>query len=184
MGCATFPLTSTEQATVIVFSMPTQFDARVKTCRILFSRILDLENFSDIYDKLPFDSQQKLAHVLGILNIINPQKPDRYYEINLALKEERDLCKILVALAVEEPGENWIDEEYSWAKGEPPVPGWELPASWAKEEHHSNDGSAGPRRTGFLKLTYYSGADLGCAPIWSLRKELMAKTLCGTRLYL
>ena len=33
---------------------------------------------------------------------------------------------------------------------------------------------------GFLSLRYYSGADLGCAPLWPVRKELMKHVLSDT----
>ena len=161
--------------------MPTAFDARIETARLLFSRIIDIENYVDIYDSLPFSEQMKLNKMIGILNIINPMKPDRFYELELSSKEDRDMCKILVKLAVEEPGENWLNESYTWVKGEPPIAGWELPATWAKDDCGEE---GGPRRTGHLTLEYYSGADQGCAPIWSLRKELRSTVLCGTRLYL
>ena len=173
---------SAAQAFKLVMHLPTDWNARAEMTRLLFPRIIDIDNFGDvIYDQMTLDEQRFLGQTLGLLNILNPMKPDRGYELHLHVKDERDMAKILVALAVDEPGENWLNESYFWVKGEPPVAGWELPASWAKEDN-GNDG--GPRRTGFLTLEYYSGADLGCAPVWSLRKELKQKVLSGTRLYL
>lgn len=66
----------------------------------------------------------------------------------------------LTSASLSAPGENWIDETYD--KGEGPLPGWELPASWAQ---------AIPTR-GRLTLTYTSDSALGCAPTWELRREL------------
>ena len=100
------------------------------------------------------------------------------------MKEERDLTKVLVQLAVEEPGENWINETYAVVPGERAIPGWELPSSWAQDDQSSTSGTGGPRRHGALTLTYYSGRDRGCHPQWSVRQELQRSFLCGTRLYL
>ena len=46
-------------------------------------------------------------------------------------REQREWCKIIIRLAVEEPGENWLDESYRWSGWDDPVPGWQLPAQWA-----------------------------------------------------
>ncbi|KAH9108752.1 hypothetical protein AeMF1_016069 [Aphanomyces euteiches] len=119
------------QAGEIVRCMPTQNHGKTETCRILFPRIIDIENFMQIFDTLMFPEKAECAYFLGWLNILNPQFPDRYYEFDLSVREEREAVKIFVRLATTEPGENWIHETFGWVRGEPPIPGWELPKSWA-----------------------------------------------------
>ena len=97
-----------------------------------------------------------------------PLAPDQYYELNLSIPEERHMAQMLVKLAIDEPGENWQDETFGWTREEP-MPGWELNVGWLKP--------GGIPEKGFLCLTYYSGADLGCAPIWPTRRELMESVL-------
>ena len=47
--------------------------------------------------------------------------------LDLRQYEDREMCKVLVKLAVSEPGANWNDEGYRWSIKDAYVPGWELP---------------------------------------------------------
>ena len=91
------------------------------------------------------------------------------------------MCKILVKLAVEEPGTNWVDEAYRWSIFDVPVPGWELPISWSTEDYELN-GEGGPRKFGRLQLKYTSDPKLGCDPVWEYRSFLQRFFLCGETL--
>ncbi|ETV69364.1 hypothetical protein, variant [Aphanomyces astaci] len=122
---------SVDQAAEIVRCMPSVHNGKTETCRLLFPRLIDIEHFMEIFDALSFAEKQECARLLGWLNILNPQQPDRYYEFDLSVREEREAAKIFVKLAVTEPGENWIHESFGWVRGDPPIPGWELPKSWA-----------------------------------------------------
>lgn len=170
---------SCEQASKIIACMPANFHARPETARILFSRLIDLQNFYRIYDAMSRAEQQVCARMLGLLNIMNPMAPERFYALNLAVYDDREMTKVLVELAIGEPGENWLNQSFTMVKGEPGIPGWKLPARWEKED--SKEG--GVNRAGFLELEYYSGQDRGCSPVLSLRKTLLKRVLCGTRLY-
>ncbi|OQR99349.1 hypothetical protein ACHHYP_06946 [Achlya hypogyna] len=172
---------SVNQAHEIVDCMPTPHRGKTEAVRLLFARIIDIENLATIIDALTLPEQKEIARTLGWLNILNPKSPDRYYELDLAVRDEREVAKTFVALAVTEPGENWINESFAWSKGEPPIPGWQLPISWAKEDGSPEDG---PRRSGWLTLEYTSAVENGCSPVWALRQELQSRFLCGTRLYL
>lgn len=72
------------------------------------------------------------------------------------------LPQILIKLAIEEPGPNWIDETYTHSWGEPNVAGWFLPEGWAR--HGDEQGvEGGPRRSGILSLRYItSEVRTGC----------------------
>ncbi|RLN88341.1 hypothetical protein BBJ28_00000671 [Nothophytophthora sp. Chile5] len=170
---------SSEQAAKIIACMPATFHARPETARILFSRIIDIDNFYRLYDSMSKLEQQVCARTLGWLNIVNPMAPERFYSLNLAVNDEREMTKVLVELAIGEPGENWLNQSFALAQGEPGIPGWKLPVRWEKEDGKEG----GVNRAGFLELQYYSGQDLGCSPVTSLRKALMKRVLCGTRLY-
>jgi hypothetical protein len=107
----------------------------------LFSRILDLKNFRAVL--LKFFSPQHYVEVmnrLGWLNAANPFEVDGHYLLDLAVPEQREIAKFLVDLAVQEPGENWQDENYD---GKP----FELPKSWTMEV---------PSKF-VLSMTYYTG---------------------------
>ena len=91
------------------------------------------------------------------LNLANPMYPDRKYELDLRSYEQRELAKILIKLAVGEPGENWQKQAYRWMKSDDDVWGWRLPiagtTSWTTEDSHNN-GQGGPWRFGVLRLEF------------------------------
>ena len=49
--------------------------------------------------------------------------PDRDYRLDLRRWDHREMVKILVKLASAEPGDNWLNVSYRWAKYDEPVPG-------------------------------------------------------------
>ena len=70
-----------EQVQKIVFSFPAfEVQTRVSVARLLFPRIINLEDFAtEIYDQLSESEQKLCAQTLGVLNILNPMCPDRRY---------------------------------------------------------------------------------------------------------
>lgn len=170
---------SCDQAAQIVACMPTAFNAKPETARLLFSRVIDLDAFYKIYDALSREDQRICLQSLGWLNLMNPMAPERFYALDLSVPDEREMAKLLVELAIAEPGENWLNQKFSLVQGEPGIPGWKLPVRWEKED--GKDG--GVNRSGFVELEYYAGQDRGCAPVMSFRKTLLTRTLCGTKRY-
>lgn len=57
------------------------------------------------------------------MNILDPLKPDRLYRLDLRRYDHREWVKILVTLAIAEPGDNWEQVSYRWGKYDEPVPG-------------------------------------------------------------
>jgi hypothetical protein len=112
------------------------------------------------------------------MNLFDPMKPDRLYRLDLRRYDHREFAKILVILAVNEPGENWEGVEYRWGKYDEHVPGWTLPATWCYADDGGNNG--GPRNHGWLKLSYRSYGN-GCVPVISVRKYLRKRTLAGMK---
>ena len=169
---------SMEQITWIVKSFPTDDFCRVYVAIMLHARCIDMRNYWQIFQHLEPQEQLELLHRLGWLNTQNPVHPERIYVLDLRCWEHREMCKVLVRLAVEEPGTNWMDEAYRWSIFDVPVPGWELPISWSTEDWELN-GEGGPRRFGRLQLKYTSDPTLGCDPQWDFRNNIQKYFLCG-----
>jgi len=93
------------------------------------------------------------------------------------------MTEMLAILALEEPGENWLDPEYRWSSFDDPVPGWTLPTAWTgRVEDTDNAGNCGPRDFGRLFLEYTSDPIYDCAPVWVVREDLKSRVLSGTKL--
>ncbi|CAM9445420.1 unnamed protein product, partial [Phaeothamnion confervicola] len=167
---------SIEQAKALVACFPRADFLRVAAAMAIFDRIRDLPSRDMLLDILTPLEEAELLWRLGPLNIYNPRRPDRTYDLDLCSREDREMCKVLVALAVSEPGENWKGEMFRWSHTQRPIPGWELPMSWTSPDDGRN---GGPRRFGRLTLTYCSDPAEGCAPIWSMRRELKRHVLAG-----
>ena len=118
-------------------------------------RLTDLHNFAYFWEFLSKGEVLATLYRLGWLNVFDPVSPDRRHYMDLEEREMQIVAKILVRLAVVEPGENWLYENYM------DKPGWELPVTWINEVP----------KTGRLTLTYSSTA-AGCAPVWEERIKL------------
>eukprot|EP01036_Dinobryon_divergens_P022435 gene22435-30689_t len=82
---------------------------RIQIIMSVFSHIVDLENMHLIFDHL--------FHRVGIMNILDPLKPERMYRLDLRRHDHREYAKILAYLAVYEA-----------------VPGWTLPSTWLRAD--------------------------------------------------
>ncbi|CAM9784384.1 unnamed protein product [Chrysoparadoxa australica] len=167
------------QVAVLARHFPKVDYLRVIAIQSLWGRIADLENFHLIMDELSEAEEFELLWRLGPLNCYNPKHPNRYFDLDLCSREDREVAKMLVQLAVEEPGENWVGEEYRWSHMQRPVVGWELPLSWTTPDDKKN---GGPRRFGRLTLRYSSDPRKGCQAKKSLREKLTKSVLVGTEL--
>lgn len=67
------------------------------------------------------DEAAQLRLRLGRANTFNPMDPDGYYSLDLAVPDHRKAAELLVALAVAEPGENWLGGQYN------AIPGYAAP---------------------------------------------------------
>jgi len=114
----------------------------------------------------------QLLHRLGALNLYSARRPERFYSFDLRTREDREVCKVLVALALAEPGENWIDERYKREAAMDWVAGWELPKEWEAED--PADPSTGVRSYGFLELVY-----VAARPDAAARRALNRRFLSG-----
>lgn len=106
--------------------------------------------------------------VAGLLNFINPMRPEGSQSLDLNLWDQRQVAKMYALLEVTEPGENWTNKQFRWIIDQPPIPSWVLTKMWMSEE--------GMPARGLLDLTYYSGEGArlrGCQPIIPYRKSLL-----------
>ena len=158
-------------------------DVLVRVICILFSRIVDLENFSDILTNVPSAMRCEIIHRLGILNTWSPMKPDGLYELDLACNDHREVLKLLIKLAVIEPGQNAFIEQLYTTRVEEPRIDLEIPPQWADADDKKVGGNeSGPPRYGYIFFKYTSDPAFGCEPNWDARKELTQfRTLAGTR---
>lgn len=143
---------------------------KVELVIALFPQIIDLVNFEMIFVKLLSTAERALIYLrLGMLNVWNPLKMDGGYSLDLSDNEQRQILKVLILMAVIEPGENWLEEMYYEARGSTFTVGWELPGTWFID-------SCIPQ-TGIVALKYFSGNGTGmnnCAPNPMARMILMS----------
>lgn len=165
--------------TLLNYFPPDESYLRVMLIQTVFSHIVDAENMYLIVDNvLTDDERREVFHRIGIMNLLDPMKPDRCYQLDLRRIDHREWAKILIALAIAEPGDNWENSRYRWGKYDDPVPGWTLPAAWCNPDDGGNNG--GPRTHGILELSYRSHGN-GCMPVISVRKNLRKKTFVGMK---
>lgn len=81
---------------------------RVEVVVNLFHRLVDLHNFELVLSVLTPHEVACVQCRIGLLNILNPMKPEGFHAVDLGSREERVAAKILAALSFVEPGENWV----------------------------------------------------------------------------
>jgi hypothetical protein len=170
------------QVTRLVRLLPASDFCRAHAACFLHARTVDLENFHELLCSLEPEEQSEVLHRLGWLNVHDPTRCERLYSLDLRWRDHREVCKVLIKLAVTEPGLNWLDETYRWSQSDIAVPGWELPISWSTEDEDLK-GEGGPRRFGRLQLEYTSDAAHGCEANRALRSQLKMRFLCGEDLF-
>jgi hypothetical protein len=148
---------SGSQAKDIVECFPPDGYIRVQVYMSLFSRIVEFDKFTSdiVYTVFTMDEQNEVFHRLGCLNVLDPLFSDRFYKMDLRKWDSRELCRAVVRLAIDQPGENLKNCEYRWSKYDPPVPGWSLPMSWVSADEESG-GDGGPRKFGWACMEYIS----------------------------
>jgi hypothetical protein len=156
--------TSADYATFSLFST-----MRIELVIVLFPQIVDLVNFDLVFLKLSISERAMLLVRLGILNMWSPLKLDGAYSLDLSIYEQRQVLKLLVLMAIVEPGENWVDESFREKRTDPRGDKWELPFSWFVDTTIPH--------AGIVSLKYFSGNGTGqnnCAPNPMARFLLMS----------
>ncbi|GMH80133.1 hypothetical protein TrST_g12153 [Triparma strigata] len=127
---------SAEQAWEIVKMFPEEEDGiRVEMAMVLFSRVVDLENFgSEIVDKLTELEQRELNWRVGTSNLFNGVDIDRKYWIDLTCYDEREIFKKLIKLSLLEPNAmKFTHTEYRREWKTEVVPGLGVNEKWLED---------------------------------------------------
>jgi len=138
----------------------------------LFSRIVDIHNFEVIMSTLTAEECAGVYCRIGWLNIFNPTKPEGMYCLDFCRYEERLVAKMMIGLALVEPGDNWKDSCFRWGWDVDEVPGWELTTGYTLDESCTVKG--------VVQVRYYSGegkGKAGCVAHGRFRKSMMALVL-------
>ena len=140
----------------------------------LFSRIVDIHNFEVIMSVLTAEECAQVYCRIGWLNIFNPTKPEGMYCLDFCRYEERLVAKMLIGLALVEPGDNWRDKCFRWAWDVDEVPGWELTTGYTLDESCTVKG--------VVQVRYYSGEGKGlggCVAHVTFRKAMYSLVLAS-----
>ncbi|KAG7393445.1 NLR, CARD domain-containing protein 3 [Phytophthora pseudosyringae] len=197
---------SCAQVQELVSAFPNAVRARARAACLAFSRIVDLENFIQIYDRLSLDDQEECVRRLGWLNLFDPLQPDRQYPpLDLSIYDERELVQLLAQLALQEGNNCWQNASYrpsiTSAGGEQvvpeatdsmsvlPPPGWGRPDAVGPDSvkhhgavclrYHSEDGSTSKENDDCMPQQRTDEAQRDAE-----RFALRDRVLCGSRLFL
>ena len=105
--------------------------------------------------------RREVYHRLGMLNVWCPMYPDGMYELDLAAKDHNEVFKLLLRLAIIEPGPHIIDLQYSKSMLEPcrldKSGKWCPPATWMDGLNAATP--AAIPKFGEIRLKYSSADD-------------------------
>ncbi|KAG3183132.1 hypothetical protein C6341_g5606 [Phytophthora cactorum] len=182
------------QAQELLSAFPNAVRARARAACLVFSRIIDLENFIQIYDGLSLEDQEECVKRLGWLNIFDPLQPDRQYPpLNLSIYDDREIVQILAQLALQEGTACWQNVSYrpsiTSAAGDNgasettecmsvlPPPGW---------GRSDAVGSDSVKHHGTVCLRYQNQQNEGTDETQRDTERLILRdrVLCGSRLFL
>eukprot|EP00606_Chrysophyceae_sp_TOSAG23-5_P000693 GSChrysophyteH2.ASY1.ANO1.40.1 assembled CDS len=140
----------------------------------LFARIVDVHNFEVVMKQLNPEECAQLYCRIGWLNLFNPTKPEGMYCLDFCRYEERLCAKMMIGLALVEPGDNWKEPSFKWSWDVDEVPGWELTTGYTKDETCTT--------RGIVLVRYYSGEGKGkggCTCHGVFRKAMYSLVLCS-----
>ena len=138
---------------------------QVELVIMLHSRIVDLYNADEVLAVLNPTMRAEAIFRLGTLNVWSPLKPEGPYSLNLGLREDRQVVRMLVHLH-EAENAIWRNPMLRWKLDIPKVEGWSLPTTWLSPD--------GMPRSGYVAFTYDPPREE-----WGARVILAALTLAG-----
>ena len=168
------------QAKLLLFEFP-QFGPdsqpyRESALLIIFSRIIDLENFHNLVEEvLPLDSHASVFNRIGWLNVLNGFQMDRFFQIDLTTAEQRLTASIVAKLAAVEPGQNCLEPHFRRSVNDNYSRGWDIPANWIVESPSGIFESV-PHK-GRFNVIYTSSPQKGCRIVPSIRTAVQERYL-------
>ena len=123
-----------------------------------------------VFIRVSSEDEFEIYHRIGWLNVLSTSKPDRWYRFELSVWEQREAIKILIALAEEESGKNWLLEKYRRAMNSDWVAGWTLPSGWTIETPR---GKSGCWDFGFCELLYATPEEANLRARFEYRKRTL-----------
>ena len=118
-----------EGETLSIVGRREQVHPLVELVIVLYPRLIDLYNVDGLLGMLSPVMRAEAVFRLGLLNTFSPLKPDGNYVLNLSIREDRQVIKMLLHLKEAEPG-HWRDPILRWKLDAAPIPAWEPGRSW------------------------------------------------------
>ena len=137
---------------------------------LLFSRIVDIENFRLVVESVPTNNCYNIYRRVGWLNAINPHEVDFLFNLDLSIGDERLMAAIIAKFAAVEPGDNVLEPRYRRTFEDIFSCGWDLPASWCVDPEKAKYNDGVPRRGQFIG-EYCSSPLKGCKKVPWVREE-------------
>ena len=100
--------------------------SRVELFIIAFSKIVDWHGYRNLLEHLSLAEYAELTRRLASVNLFDEVMAVGYYELNIAVPDDRFIAQELLHLAILEPGENIMDCQFNGAD-------FDVPAGWAKQ---------------------------------------------------
>lgn len=104
-------------------------DYQAEVIVALLPRIVDVENLHGVFSKLSdrrYTGVKLIGERIGWLNVLSMEQPNYVYDLNLGVYDEWKVANLLTRLALKEPGENFVENEYCRRLGADPSPGWQV----------------------------------------------------------
>jgi hypothetical protein len=100
--------------------------SRVELFVIAFSKTVDWHGYKNLLEHLNLAEYHELNKRITSVNLFDEIVAVGYYELNIAIPDDRFIAQELLHLAIIEPGENIVDCQYNGAD-------MDVPAGWAKQ---------------------------------------------------
>ena len=126
--------------------------------------------------------RDEVFHRVGVMNCMSSYYPERALrDLDLRAYDNRQIAKVFVKLAIDEPGENMVNVAFRWSPEDPFIPGYSIPLCWQYDdgEDPEKPGMAGIRQVGNLSIEYRTDYEDGCRPDWPLRRALANRFMHG-----